>query len=88
MYFPYNHSIAIVYQIVALIVGVWSCKNNSYGIAFILILNVAREYIAISTMDSFNAYYSLNSSIMLFYIIFQIGIKLYQRKWTLKYDIL
>ena len=43
MYFPYNHSIAIVYQIVALIVGVWACKDNSCGIGFILILNVARE---------------------------------------------
>ena len=87
MYFPYNHSIAIVYQIVALIVGVWACKDNSCGIGFILILNVAREYIAISTMDSFNAYYSLNSSIILFYIIIQIGIKLYQKTWTVKYDI-
>ena len=87
MYFPYNHSIAIVYQIVALIVGVWACKDNSCGIGFILILNVAREYIAISTMDSFKAYYSLNSSIILFYIIIQIGIKLYQKTWTVKYDI-
>lgn len=87
MYFPYNHSIAIVYQIVALIVGAWACKDNSCGIGFILILNVAREYIAISTMDSFNAYYSLNSSIILFYIIIQIGIKLYQKTWTVKYDI-
>lgn len=87
MYFPYNHSIAIIYQIIAVIAGVWACKDNSCGIGFILILNVAREYIAISTMDSFNAYYSLNSSIMLFYIIFQIGIKLYQKKWTVEDDI-
>ena len=87
MYFPYNHSVAIVYQIVALFVGIWLCKDNSWGFAFILVLNVAREYIAISTMDSFNAYYSLNRNIILLYIILQIGIKLYQKKWKIQFYI-
>lgn len=87
MYCPYNHTIAIIYQIIALLLGIWMCKNNSCGIAFILILNVAREYIAISTMDSFNAYYSLNSGIMILFIIFQIVIKLYLKKWTIQSDI-
>ena len=36
MYFPYNHNIAIVYQVMALILGVWCCKKNSCGIAFVL----------------------------------------------------
>ena len=80
MYFPYNHNIAIVYQVMALILGVWCCKKNSCGIAFVLILNVTREYIAISTMDSFSAYYSLNSSVMIIYILLLVGIKLYQKK--------
>lgn len=86
MYFPYNHSIAIVYQIVVILLGIWLCRDNSWGFAFILVLNVAREYIAISTMDSFSAYYSLNSSIMMLYIILQIGIKLYQKQWKVRFD--
>ena len=86
MYFPYNHNIAIVYQVMALILGVWCCKKNSCGIAFVLILNVTREYIAISTMDSFSAYYSLNSSVMIIYILLLVGIKLYQKKGIIKFD--
>lgn len=87
MYFPYNHSIAIVYQVVVLMLGVWMCKNNSCGITFIMILNVAREYIAISTMDSFSAYYSLNSGILILFILFLVGLKLYQKTWKIPSDI-
>ena len=84
MYFPYNHNIAIVYQIVSLFLGVWWCKDNSSGITFILLLNVTREYIAISTMDSFVNYYSLNSYILLVFIFLLVGIKLYHKKWKMK----
>lgn len=87
LYFPYNHAIAIVYQIGVLFIGVWWCRVNSCGIAVILLLNTTREYIAISTMDSFSTYYSMNSGIMIAFILMLSALKLYQRGWKVRFNI-
>lgn len=87
IYFPYNHTVAILYQISVLLLGAWCCKDNSCGIVVILLLNTAREYIAISTMDSFSAYYSLNSGIMIIFVLVLGVLKLYQKSWKIQFDI-
>lgn len=83
MYFPYNHTVAIGYQVLVLAIGWTLCRNNSWGIAVIVILNATREYIAVSTMDEFTSYYSLNGTILLLFIIILAVIKLYGKNWLL-----
>jgi O-antigen ligase len=84
MYFPYNHTLAIGYQVLVLAIGLVICRDNSWGIAIIVILNATREYIAVSTTDKFTMYYSLNGIILLLFIIILTAIKLYEKNWLLE----
>ena len=84
MYFPYNRTLAIVYQVLALAIGLVICRDNSWGIAIIVILNTTREYIAVSTTSEFAMHYSLNGIILLLFIMILVAIKLYEKNWHLE----
>lgn len=86
MYFPYNHALAIGYQVLALVIGLVLCRDNSWGIAIIVILNATREYIAVSTTDKFTMYYSLNGIILLIFIIILAAIKIYEKNWLVEFQ--
>ena len=77
MYFPYNHTIAIGYQMLVVAIELILCRDNSWGIAVIVILNATREYIAVSTMDEFVTYYSLNGTILLLFVFVLAALKFY-----------
>lgn len=83
MYSPYIHSVAIVFQILAILISFTLCKNNSLGICIILILNVTREYISVSTSNRFEAYYSLNATVLLLMLVGLSVIRLYESEWRI-----
>ena len=83
MYFPYNHTIAIGYQMLVVAIELILCRDNSWGIAVIVILNATREYIAVSTMDEFVTYYSLNGTILLLFVLVLAALKIYEKNWIM-----
>lgn len=83
MYSPYVHSVAIAFQILSVFLGYVLCKNSSLGICLILLLNVTREYISVSTSTKFEAYYALNSSTLLILIVGLSIVRLYENNWRI-----